>query len=102
MTLGKSHALTNFPKPSNPTTTIRGALACPGNVTFAVGNIFGPRLRRLVNETRCTGEHAVTWDGRRDVGLRASTGVSFTGREARLAGGDGRARTPGAEEDDYP
>ncbi len=53
----------NYPNPFNPTTTVRFAVAKPGNVTIAVYNMLGQRVATLVNGYFQAGTYAATWDG---------------------------------------
>jgi len=68
----------NFPNPFNPTTTIRYGLPREERVTLRIYNILGEEVVTLVNdEVKRPGFHATLWDGRNDVGRRASSGVYF-------------------------
>jgi flagellar hook assembly protein FlgD len=65
----------NRPNPFTPTTTIGFSLERPGHVLLAVYNIQGRRIRTLVDEIRPTGDHAVSWDGRDELGIDVAAGV---------------------------
>ena len=68
----------NFPNPFNPATTIRFNLAREEKITLSVYNLCGERIRTLIgNENHKPGEHAAVWDGRRDDGRLAPSGVYF-------------------------
>ncbi len=65
----------NYPNPFNPETTIRFDLDSEGWCELSIYNLFGQRLRRLVEEYRSAGSHVVVWDGRDDRGAMAASGV---------------------------
>ncbi|MEX2437326.1 MAG: GLUG motif-containing protein [Candidatus Paceibacterota bacterium] len=52
----------NYPNPFNPSTQIRFALPEQAHVTLSVYNLLGQQVATLVNETRSTGWHDVTFD----------------------------------------
>jgi hypothetical protein len=52
----------NYPNPFNPTTTVKFAVAKPGNVTIAVYNMLGQKVATLVNGYYQPGSYAATWD----------------------------------------
>lgn len=52
----------NYPNPFNPTTTIQYALAKPGQVTIALFNVLGQKVRTLVDEFKPAGEYAIKLD----------------------------------------
>lgn len=79
----------NRPNPFNPVTTIDFRLPEPSRVTLAVFNIRGQLVRTLVNETRDSGLHSVTWDGTGGSGHALGSGVYFY----RLQTGDGNGIT---------
>lgn len=67
----------NYPNPFNPTTAIRYRLSSIGNVSLAVYDVLGRKVRTLVNERQSPGEHTVVFDG---SGL--ASGVYFYRLEA--------------------
>jgi flagellar hook assembly protein FlgD len=67
----------NVPNPFNPTTTIRFSLAAPGQVTLAVYDVSGRRVRTLVDEYRAADRYHVSWDGRNEAGESVASGVYF-------------------------
>jgi uncharacterized delta-60 repeat protein len=52
----------NYPNPFNPSTTIRYAIAKPGQVTLKVFNLAGQEIVTLVNENKSTGEYQIQWN----------------------------------------
>jgi len=63
------------PNPANPTTTVRYAIAEPGDVSLRVHNIAGQLVRTLVDARREPGMHSVTWNARDDAGRQVASGV---------------------------
>ncbi len=77
----------NFPNPFNPSTELRYSISEPGNVTLAVYNVLGQRVR-VLREGRCpAGTHTAEWDGMDDRGLEAGSGIYV----AVLTGGGRKA-----------
>ena len=52
----------NYPNPFNPGTQIRFAVPEEAHVRLTVYNMLGQHVSTLVNETRSTGWHDVTFD----------------------------------------
>lgn len=72
------HLAQNFPNPFNPTTTISFNLAADGQVTLAIFNILGQRIRTLIDrQASRAGSHSMDWDGTNDDGELVSAGVYF-------------------------
>jgi choice-of-anchor B domain-containing protein len=67
----------NYPNPFNPTTTIEFVLSETKHVTLEIYDAAGRRVRKLLDETRAAGPHAVTWNGTDDAGMQVSSGVYF-------------------------
>jgi agmatine/peptidylarginine deiminase len=67
----------NAPNPFNPSTTFRFDLKYPERVELFVYDTAGRLVRRLVDETRPAGSHAVVWDGTDDAGREVASGVYF-------------------------
>jgi choice-of-anchor B domain-containing protein len=72
----------NYPNPFNPTTNIDFVLPEAGDVSLAIYDAAGHRVRTLLRETRAAGPHSLTWDGTDDAGLRVASGVYFYRLEA--------------------
>ncbi|HKW14780.1 MAG TPA: C25 family cysteine peptidase [Candidatus Krumholzibacteria bacterium] len=69
----------NYPNPFNPTTRIAYEVeeGARGNVTLAVFDVTGARVRTLVDEPAKPGAHAITWDGRNNHGDTVGSGIYF-------------------------
>ena len=65
----------NYPNPFNSTTSVRFSLEHEGDVTLALYNLLGQRVRKLVEGRVASGAQVVTWDGRDDNGRVLATGV---------------------------
>ncbi|MDP3024373.1 MAG: T9SS type A sorting domain-containing protein [candidate division Zixibacteria bacterium] len=69
--------LPNYPNPFNPETFIEYTLPADCQVTLAVYNILGQKVRTLINEYQLAGLKSVRWDGKDDSGNQVSAGVYF-------------------------
>jgi hypothetical protein len=67
----------NYPNPFNPTTSIDYSIPEAGNVSVAIYNSLGQRIRSLVNKEQEAGHYSVAWDGRSDTGELSGSGVYF-------------------------
>lgn len=67
----------NFPNPFNPETVIRYELAAAGEVTLAIFNQLGQKIRTLLNTEQQAGTHQSTWDGRNSNGQKVASGHYF-------------------------
>ncbi|MGH7494760.1 MAG: FlgD immunoglobulin-like domain containing protein [bacterium] len=65
----------NYPNPFNPATTIEYEISKSTNVSLAVYDIVGRRVRTLVSTRQNAGHHRVTWDGTNDGGRIVANGV---------------------------
>jgi subtilisin family serine protease len=70
------------PNPFNPRTTVRFAVAEPGDVGAELLDLAGRRVRTLLSGPVAAGEHELAWDGRDAAGRPVASGVYV----ARLAG----------------
>ncbi len=71
----KGLALSVFPNPFNPATTVSFELPRDGHVNLAVYDLAGRLVRTLVDSEFATGRHEVDWNGRDKQGLHAGSGV---------------------------
>jgi len=69
--------LPNRPNPFNARTEIRFDLEAGGQVTLAVHDLQGNRVRELLREERGAGSHSVSWDGKDQRGHDVASGVYF-------------------------
>jgi hypothetical protein len=68
----------NYPNPFNPSTTIQFGVPRNADVTLAVYNVLGQRIRTLVDhELRAAGRYSVVWDGRDAGGNAVGSGMYF-------------------------
>ncbi len=65
----------NYPNPFNPETRIQYDLTSSTHVRVAIFNMLGQQIRTLVDELKPAGSYTVLWDGRKDDGEAASSGV---------------------------
>jgi hypothetical protein len=72
------------PNPFAGETELRFTLAQPTHVTLSIYDVAGRLVRRLVNEKRAAGQHAVIWTGRDNDDRPLPAGVYFS----RLVAGD--------------
>ncbi|MBD3219959.1 SUMF1/EgtB/PvdO family nonheme iron enzyme [bacterium] len=68
-------AISVFPNPFNPQTTVAFTLPRAGNVRVAVFDLRGRSISTLVDGSRESGQHTVAWDGRDDAGQTVGSGV---------------------------
>ena len=68
-------ALSNFPNPFNPTTTIAFSIQNDSNVEISVFNIKGQKIKTLVNSSFTKGSHSIIWNGDNNLGKPVSSGV---------------------------
>ncbi|MBC8401405.1 MAG: T9SS type A sorting domain-containing protein [Candidatus Marinimicrobia bacterium] len=66
---------TNYPNPFNPVTTIKYFLPEAGNVSIAVFNITGHKVKTLVKEYQTGGSHSVVWNATDDLGRQLTSGI---------------------------
>ncbi len=77
-------AVTSFPNPFNPSTTIRLNLPRSADVSLRIYDLRGALVRTLVQGVMEAGVHDVVWDGRTDNGAQTASGVYFA--ETRTPG----------------
>jgi hypothetical protein len=77
----------NYPNPFNPTTSIKLALPIDGEISVAIYNVLGQKVRSLLNEERKAGYHTVQWNGTDDNGVQVTSGVYFVRFAAHGAAG---------------
>jgi len=68
----------NFPNPFNPMTTIRYGLPQAKKVTLTIYNLLGEEVIKLLDhEPKKAGYHLAIWDGRKQDGRLAASGLYF-------------------------
>ncbi len=67
----------NYPNPFNPSTTIMFRLPKTENVTVAVYNSGGQRIRVLAEGTWSAGSHETVWDGKDSAGNSVGSGIYY-------------------------
>lgn len=68
----------NYPNPFNPTTTIRYQIPEDGiHVQLAIFNTVGELVRSVVDADQSSGVYEISWDGRTNAGVEASSGIYF-------------------------
>ncbi len=72
---GDYHLGQNYPNPFNPGTRIEYAAPREADVTLAIYDMIGRKVRTLVSSTVQRGRHLAEWDGRDDRGVEVAAGV---------------------------
>ncbi|MBN4056894.1 T9SS type A sorting domain-containing protein [bacterium AH-315-J21] len=67
----------NFPNPFNPTTVISYSLPVRAEVTIAVYNVLGQRVKFFDQSLQSAGQHSVTWDAIDEHGKSVASGMYF-------------------------
>ena len=78
-------AVSNYPNPFNPMTTVRFELASQQRVHVSVHDAAGKRVRTLDMGTYNAGQHELTWDGRDEAGRGLASGTYLLRLETRDA-----------------
>lgn len=65
----------NYPNPFNTTTTINYQFLISGHIDLSIYNLFGQKVRTLVNDHQGPGRYSIVWDGKDDFGLEVSSGI---------------------------
>lgn len=78
-------ALTAFPNPFNPQTTVRLEAPAAGRVRLTVHDVRGRRVRRLADRQVAAGPVNTTWNGRDDAGRDVPSGVYLVRAEVGTA-----------------
>lgn len=73
--LNPGEMLRVFPNPFSISTNIKYELDQPTVVNLTIYNMFGRRVKQLVNDTQYAGMHRISWDGTNESGSRVPTGI---------------------------
>jgi hypothetical protein len=65
----------NYPNPFNPETEICFQLPNEIQVSLAIYNLLGQKIRTLINKSMVTGIHSIKWNGRDEFGNTVASGV---------------------------
>ena len=65
----------NHPNPFNAGTQIEYELLIPADITLAIYDITGKKIRTLVDQWKAKGKYTVNWNGINDLGLSVSSGI---------------------------
>lgn len=76
-------AMSAFPNPFSPRTTISFALNTIQPVRISIYDIMGKKTAELLNEVRSRGRHEILWDGTNDHGTKLSSGIYIVRMEAK-------------------
>ena len=71
----KAFAVSNYPNPFNPSTTISFTLPASGQARMTVYDITGRKVRELLSGSLPAGAHTAVWDGKDARGIAVSSGV---------------------------
>ena len=72
---GKHVLKSNYPNPFNPSTSIPYVLGETTQVSLAVYDLQGHKIRQLLNSIQSAGNYGINWDGRDHQGELLSAGV---------------------------
>jgi hypothetical protein len=68
----------NYPNPFNPSTTISFEIYEQSNISLIVYDVLGKEIFRLIDKKDLNaGEHKVTWNGLKENGTKAASGIYF-------------------------
>ncbi len=70
-------AISNYPNPFNPSTTINFSIVEAGMVEVAIYDVKGRKVATLINENLSEGTFTTTWNGTNSDGNSQSSGIYF-------------------------
>jgi len=73
----KRMALSNYPNPFNPQTTVHYQLPETSPIKIAIFNALGRQVRLLVDDFQIAGYYEAEWDGKNDSGNFVGSGIYF-------------------------
>jgi len=66
----------NYPNPFNPSTSIRYSVPLEKQITIAIYDVLGNKVRTLIdNEVRAKGSYEIVWDGTTSSGAKVASGT---------------------------
>ncbi len=68
-------ALSNYPNPFNPSTTIQYSLPEDGRVELRIYSTTGQLVRTVIDEAQSSGNYTADWDGRNEGGQLVASGI---------------------------
>ena len=71
------HLYQNHPNPFNPETSIRFSLPIQQDVSLAIYDMIGRKVRMMTLKSAEPGHHVIRWNGKNQNGAFASAGVYF-------------------------
>ncbi len=75
--LPTAYLISAFPNPFNPTTTLQYALEENANVSLTIYDVYGRRVRVLVEGAKSVGYHEARWVGVDDENKKVASGIYF-------------------------
>lgn len=81
--------LSVYPNPFNTITKILFNVDEKSEISLAIYNLYGQKVKQLVNEERPMGKHTVFWNGNNEAGSSVTNGIYFfriivDGKEAQV------------------
>jgi hypothetical protein len=73
----KLYLLPNYPNPFNANTIIRYQIPVTSQVTLAVYNTIGQKIKNLIDCVQISGFYEIEWDGKNEFGETANSGLYF-------------------------
>ena len=67
----------NFPNPFKSNTSIEYSINGFGRVNLEVYDVYGSKVKTLIDANQVEGKYNVNWDGRNDLGVRLNGGMYF-------------------------
>lgn len=75
--LPTTFAVSSFPNPFNPSTTITYQLVEESNIFLQIFDVIGREVVSLVNDRKNAGYHSIPWHGKDSRGINVASGTYF-------------------------